>query len=107
MKMLSAFYTVKCPRWKVNAVCPGLNATGLNGFEKTEEADPEEMVQSGRCSLCWMGQTALRGRVARRKGHCLGEQVVCHRQSAWSDKLVSKNAAKSPHVGKMLLCAYK
>lgn len=38
--MLLAFYGRKYPDWKVNTVCPGLNATGLNGLEKTEETDP-------------------------------------------------------------------
>jgi NAD(P)-dependent dehydrogenase (short-subunit alcohol dehydrogenase family) len=41
MNMLCAFYAKKHPNWKVNAVCPGLNTTGLNDVEKTEETDPK------------------------------------------------------------------
>jgi short-subunit dehydrogenase involved in D-alanine esterification of teichoic acids len=39
-----SFYTKKHPSWKVNAVCPGLNATELNDIEKTEETDPKNGV---------------------------------------------------------------
>ena len=42
MNMLCAFYAVKHPGWKVNAVCPGLNATGLNTVKLTEETDPKK-----------------------------------------------------------------
>lgn len=41
MNMLCAFYARKYPGWKVNTVCPGLNATALNGIEKTEATDPK------------------------------------------------------------------
>jgi NAD(P)-dependent dehydrogenase (short-subunit alcohol dehydrogenase family) len=41
MNMLSAYYSKKHPDWKVNAVCPGLNATGLNTAVKlSEETHP-------------------------------------------------------------------
>ncbi|KAM0804920.1 short chain dehydrogenase [Usnea florida] len=38
---LSVFYSKKYPKWKINACCPGLNATGLNSYERTEELDPK------------------------------------------------------------------
>jgi hypothetical protein len=41
INILCDFYSVKHPDWKVNTVCPGLSATGLNGLEKTEETDPK------------------------------------------------------------------
>jgi NAD(P)-dependent dehydrogenase (short-subunit alcohol dehydrogenase family) len=39
--MLCAFYAKKHPSWKVNALCPGLNATELSDIEKTEETGPK------------------------------------------------------------------
>ena len=45
---LSVFYSRKFPRWKINACCPGLNATGLNSYEKTEETDPK----NGAINVC-------------------------------------------------------
>ncbi len=40
MNYLAAYYAKKYPNFKVNSVCPGLNATGLNGLELTEENHP-------------------------------------------------------------------
>lgn len=37
--MLCAFNSKKYPYWKVNAVCLGYNATGLNGIENMEETN--------------------------------------------------------------------
>ncbi|KAF2499029.1 NAD(P)-binding protein [Lophium mytilinum] len=41
MNYLSAWYSRVKPAWKVNAVCPGLNATGLNHVPLSEETDPK------------------------------------------------------------------
>ncbi|KIX00614.1 uncharacterized protein Z518_09679 [Rhinocladiella mackenziei CBS 650.93] len=38
---LSTFYAKAHPNWKVNAVCPGYRATGLNGQKLTEETHPK------------------------------------------------------------------
>lgn len=38
---IMAFYAKTHPTWKVNAVCPGYRATGLNGEELTEERHPK------------------------------------------------------------------
>ncbi|KAI4210943.1 MAG: hypothetical protein LQ351_006262 [Letrouitia transgressa] len=38
---LSVYYSRKYPDWKINVCCPGLNATGLNFYEKTEQTDPK------------------------------------------------------------------
>ena len=40
MNYLAAYYAKKYPNIKVNSVCPGLNATGLNKMEVTEENHP-------------------------------------------------------------------
>jgi NAD(P)-dependent dehydrogenase (short-subunit alcohol dehydrogenase family) len=40
MNYLAAYYTKKCPYFKVNSCCPGFNATGLNNAELTEESHP-------------------------------------------------------------------
>jgi NAD(P)-dependent dehydrogenase (short-subunit alcohol dehydrogenase family) len=37
---LAAYYSKLYPRWKVNSVCPGYRATGLNNAELTDETDP-------------------------------------------------------------------
>jgi NAD(P)-dependent dehydrogenase (short-subunit alcohol dehydrogenase family) len=41
LNALAVWYAKSNPRWKVNAVCPGYRATGLNGAELTEETDPK------------------------------------------------------------------
>lgn len=41
VNMLAAHYALAHPTWKVNAVCPGYRATGLNGEKLTEETDPK------------------------------------------------------------------
>ncbi|KAJ9603944.1 hypothetical protein H2200_011466 [Cladophialophora chaetospira] len=38
---LAAYYSKLYPRWKVNSVCPGYRATGLNGAELNENTDPK------------------------------------------------------------------
>lgn len=38
---IAIHYARKFPEWKVNAVCPGLRATKINGVELTEETDPK------------------------------------------------------------------
>ncbi|EXJ94854.1 hypothetical protein A1O1_03252 [Capronia coronata CBS 617.96] len=38
---IMAFYSKTHPTWRVNAVCPGYRATGLNGEELTDELHPK------------------------------------------------------------------
>jgi NAD(P)-dependent dehydrogenase (short-subunit alcohol dehydrogenase family) len=38
---LMATYAKRFPRWKVNAVCPGFRATGMNDEEVTEDKHPK------------------------------------------------------------------
>ena len=38
---LAAYYSKLYPNWKVNAVCPGYRATGLNGAELNDNTDPK------------------------------------------------------------------
>lgn len=38
---LAVYYAKLYPRWKVNSVCPGYRATGLNGAELNEDTDPK------------------------------------------------------------------
>ena len=38
---LAVYYSKLYPRWKVNSVCPGYRATGLNGAELNEDTDPK------------------------------------------------------------------
>ena len=45
---LSVFYARKYPQWKINSCCPGLNATGLNSYERNEENDPK----NGAINVC-------------------------------------------------------
>ncbi|GAM83227.1 hypothetical protein ANO11243_012130 [Dothideomycetidae sp. 11243] len=40
MNYLAAYYARMKPKWHSNAVCPGLNATALNGLELTDELHP-------------------------------------------------------------------
>ena len=40
MNYLCVYYAKKFPHWRVNAVCPGYRATGLNNAELTAETDP-------------------------------------------------------------------
>ena len=40
LNYLAVWYAKKYPQWKINAVCPGYRATGLNGAELTEDTDP-------------------------------------------------------------------
>ncbi|ETI24786.1 hypothetical protein G647_04156 [Cladophialophora carrionii CBS 160.54] len=40
VNMLAVHYAKVYPRWKVNSVCPGYRATGLNNAELTDETDP-------------------------------------------------------------------
>ena len=51
---LMALYTQRCPKWKVNAVCPGARATGLNKMDENEDTDPalgavrvQQLVEEG------------------------------------------------------------
>lgn len=39
---LAVYYAKLYPNWKSNAVCPGLNATGLNWVQLTEETHPRK-----------------------------------------------------------------
>jgi len=41
LNMLTAYYSNKYPNWKVNSVCPGYRATGLNGEQLSEELHPK------------------------------------------------------------------
>ncbi len=38
---VAVYYAMLHPDWKVNTVCPGYRATGLNGEKLTEETDPK------------------------------------------------------------------
>ncbi len=38
---LAVHYSKLYPKWKVNSVCPGYRATGLNGAELNDETDPK------------------------------------------------------------------
>ncbi|KAK5049515.1 hypothetical protein LTR84_004444 [Exophiala bonariae] len=38
---LAVYYATTNPGWKVNAVCPGHRATGLNGLPMSDEMDPK------------------------------------------------------------------
>ena len=38
---LAAYYSKLYPNWKVNTVCPGYRATGLNGAELNDNTDPK------------------------------------------------------------------
>lgn len=40
VNMMAAYYAKMHPSWKVNSVCPGYRATGLNGAELNENTDP-------------------------------------------------------------------
>lgn len=40
MNYLCVYYAKKFPEWKVNAVCPGYRATGLNTAVLSDETDP-------------------------------------------------------------------
>jgi NAD(P)-dependent dehydrogenase (short-subunit alcohol dehydrogenase family) len=40
MNYLCVYYAKKHPDWKVNAVCPGYRATGLNSAKLSEDTDP-------------------------------------------------------------------
>lgn len=40
MNHISVWYARTYPNWRVNACCPGLNATELNGFPLTEDTHP-------------------------------------------------------------------
>ncbi len=49
-----ALYTQRFPKWKVNAVCPGARATGLNKMDESEDTDPalgavrvQQLVEEG------------------------------------------------------------
>lgn len=51
---LAVYYAKLYPEWKINTVCPGHRATGLNGIELTEDTDPKlgavravELVKDG------------------------------------------------------------
>ncbi|KEF62737.1 uncharacterized protein A1O9_00710 [Exophiala aquamarina CBS 119918] len=41
LNALAVWFAKTNPRWKVNAVCPGMRATAINGVELTEETDPK------------------------------------------------------------------
>jgi NAD(P)-dependent dehydrogenase (short-subunit alcohol dehydrogenase family) len=41
MNYLCVYYAKKEPTWRVNAVCPGYRATGLNSAELSESTDPK------------------------------------------------------------------
>jgi NAD(P)-dependent dehydrogenase (short-subunit alcohol dehydrogenase family) len=41
MNALAAYYSKLYPQWKVNTVCPGYRATGLNGADLNEDTDPK------------------------------------------------------------------
>lgn len=41
LNALAVFYAKTNPAWKVNAVCPGHRATGLNGLPMSDEMDPK------------------------------------------------------------------
>lgn len=41
LNALAVWYAKTYPGWKVNAVCPGHRATGLNGMPYSEEMDPK------------------------------------------------------------------
>jgi NAD(P)-dependent dehydrogenase (short-subunit alcohol dehydrogenase family) len=40
LNYLTVYYAKKFPEWKVNAVCPGYRATGLNSAELNDQTDP-------------------------------------------------------------------
>ena len=40
LNYLTTYYAKRYPNWKVNAVCPGYRATGLNNAQKNEDTDP-------------------------------------------------------------------
>ncbi|KAJ4508584.1 hypothetical protein HRR78_006160 [Exophiala dermatitidis] len=71
LNAIMAFYAKKHPTWKVNAVCPGYRATGLNGAEMTEERHPKH------------GATRVAELVAEGPGGALAD--TCQFQSSGND----------------------
>ncbi|KAF2155177.1 NAD(P)-binding protein [Myriangium duriaei CBS 260.36] len=64
---VAAYWARRKPGWKANAVCPGLNATGLNGLGMTEELHPRHgagMV----CGVVDEGFASWSGRFEGREG---------------------------------------
>ena len=54
LNWVTVYFARKFPEWKVNAVCPGLRATKINGEPLTEQTDPRlgavrvmELVKQG------------------------------------------------------------
>ena len=64
---MTAFYARKYPHWKVNAVCPGLNATGLNHVPLTEETDPKNGAIRA-CELVMEGKEGVSGTYSNKDG---------------------------------------
>ena len=67
MNYLAAFYTRKYPAWKVNAVCPGYRATGLNGAELSEATDPK-LGAVRACQLLLEGKEGISGTYSNADG---------------------------------------
>ena len=70
MNILSAFYAVKHRNWKVNTVCPGLNAIGLNGIEKTKETDSKNGAIRA-VQLVLEGRDGITGTYSEKEGPLL------------------------------------
>lgn len=64
---LSAFYARKYPTWKVNACCPGLNATGLNAVPMSEATHPRNGAINA-CKLALEGQDGASGTYTNTEG---------------------------------------
>ncbi|KAF2804161.1 NAD(P)-binding protein [Mytilinidion resinicola] len=62
---LSAWYSRVKPEWRVNAVCPGLNATGLNHVPLNEETHPKNGAVRA-CELVDQGAEGVTGTYSRR-----------------------------------------
>lgn len=68
MNMLAAYYARTHPDWKVNAVCPGLNKTGLSDQTPlNEETDPKNGAIR-TCQLVEEGKDGVTGTYSNKEG---------------------------------------
>ena len=64
---ITAFYARAYPDRKVNAVCPGLNATGLNNVGVTDDTHPRNGAIRV-CELVAEGKDGVSGTCSNKKG---------------------------------------